>query len=400
MCQDSNKLATDLRGAAGLTIDAIIGVTNLVESLHNTIAGGSGKHDGSDQIRTRGIPGFVYRNIRTVIQLTGIGIDVLLKQADSLFGEVSTPGREAVLAVLNGTLGDYLEAKNNPLAIPMQFRRDGKAMNEQALTEEIQNSNGSAVIMVHGSCMNDMQWDRRGHDHGVALARDLDVMPIYVHYNSGLHTSDNGRMLANLLEKLSVQAAQPFDLILIGYSMGGLVSRSACYYGQMVGHSWLNQLRKLIFLGTPHHGALLEKGGNWIDTILGVSAYSAPFSRLGKMRSSGLTDMRYGNVVEGDWKGRDRFKFSGDERIPVPLPDGVQFYAIAGTTAKEPDKFGDDLVGDGLVTVSSGLGRHERAELTLLFAEERKWIGRGMNHLDLLNHPEVYATIKKWIEGE
>ena len=28
-------------------------------------------------------------------------------------------------------------------------------------------------------------------------------------------------------------------------------------------------------LGTPHHGAPLERGGTWIDTLLGVSRYSA-----------------------------------------------------------------------------------------------------------------------------
>jgi pimeloyl-ACP methyl ester carboxylesterase len=401
MSQETNKIATDLRGAAGLTIDAIIGVTNMVESLHYTIAGGSRKRGGSDQIRTNGIPGLVYRNIRSVTQLAGSGIDLLLSQSNSLLGaKLSTPGREAVLSALNGILGDYLVAKNNPLAIVMQFRRDGKPMNVQAVVEEIQNSDGKVVIMVHGSCMNDLQWNRRGHDHGAVLASDLGLVPIYVNYNSGLHTSENGRMLANLLEKLNAYAAQPLELTLIGYSMGGLVSRSACHYGQMAGHTWLKQLRKLVFLGTPHHGALLERGGNWIDAILGISPYSAPFSRLGKIRSSGFTDLRYGNVVDGDWKGRDRFKFSGDERIHVPLPNGVQCYAVAATTAKAADKLGDDLVGDGLVTVSSALGRHKNGELNLLFAENQQWIGREMNHLDLLSHPEVYETIKKWLEED
>ena len=40
--------------------------------------------------------------------------------------------------------------------------------------------------MVHGLCMNDRQWMRDGHDHGEALARDLDCTPLYLHYNSGL----------------------------------------------------------------------------------------------------------------------------------------------------------------------------------------------------------------------
>ena len=398
MTGETKKLSNDLRGVAGLTTDAIIGITDMVESLHLTIAGGSGTRAGSDQIRTSGIKGLVYRNIRGATKLVGGGIDVLLNQPKStLKGGASTPAREAVLSVLNGTLGDHLVAKNNPLAIGMQFRRNGMALNEQALAEVIHEANGRAAIMVHGSCMNDLQWNRKGHDHGETLARDLGLVPIYVHYNSGLHTSENCRMLANLLERFSIQAPQPLELIIIGHSMGGLVARSACHYGQLSGHAWLSQLRKLLFLGTPHHGALLEKGGNWIDVILGESSYSAPFSRLGKIRSSGITDLRYGNVVDEDWQGADRFELSGDERIAVPLPEGVGCYAIAATTAKAADKLGEEMIGDGLVTVSSALGRHKKSELNLMFAEDRQWIGRDMNHLDLLSHPEVYETIKKWV---
>jgi hypothetical protein len=141
----------------------------------------------------------------------------------------------------------------------------------------------------------------------------------------------------------------------------------------------------------------LEKGGNFIETILEISPYSAPFSRLGKIRSCGITDLRYGNVVDEDWKGRDRFEFSWDQRNPVPLPEGVHCYSIAATTGKESNKLGDDFIGDGLVTLSSALGRHKNAELDLLFPETHQWVGRNMSHMDLLNHPEVYKTIKKWL---
>ncbi len=395
---EKNKLSTDLRGAADLTIDAIVGITNMVESLHYTIAGAQKKRDGSEQVRLKGIPGLVYRNIRGVTKLTGGGIDLLLSRSNRLQEpEIPTPGREAALSSLNGIFGDYLAAKNNPLAISMRFRRDGKVLSDEAVVAQIQRANGRAAIMVHGSCMNDMQWNRKGHDHGQALARDLALMPVYVHYNSGLHTSENGRMLANMLEKLAAQSSRPLELIIIGHSMGGLVTRSACHYGKIWGHTWLNHLRKLVFLGTPHHGALLEKGGNLIDVIMGISPYSAPFSRLGKIRSSGITDLRYGNVVAEDWQWRDRFELSGDERTAVPLPQGVRCYAIAATTAKESDKLGEEMIGDGLVTVSSALGRHKKVDLNLVFAEDQQWIGRDMNHLDLLSHPEVYETIKKWV---
>jgi len=410
MSRSPDNLSTYLRGVGSLTIDAITGITDIVESLHHTISSFSGILGAPDQDRTNGVTGMVYRKIRTVTELVGDGIDVLLDmpkfrwrvQDCNLSSNPhhlgTLPAREAVLAALNGVLGDFLVARNNPLAIPMQFRRNGKPLNGQALSQAIQQSDGRLAIMVHGSCMNDLQWNRQGHDHGAALAHDLGFLPIYVHYNTGLHISENGRKFSDLLETIVAQSPQPISLFIIAHSMGGLVSRSACHYGKKSGRIWLDHLRKLLFLGTPHHGALLEKGGNRIDTILEMNPYSAPFSRLGKIRSCGITDLRYGNVVDDDWKGRDRFEFSGDQRTPVPLPEGVRCYSIAATICKKSDKFGDDLIGDGLVTLSSALGHHKNAELNLLFPEICQWVGRNMNHMDLLSHPEVYETIRRWLE--
>jgi hypothetical protein len=394
------NLSTDLHGAGRLAIDAVIGVTHIAESLHRTITSLPGVLGPSDQNRTKGITGMVYRNIRTVTKTVGNGIGFLLDRPGSMLGKqdaAPSQRREALISALNGVVGDHLVAAENPLAVSMQFRRNGKPLSEQALLEMIQQSDGRIAIMVHGSCMNDLQWHRQGHDHGAALATDLGFMPLYVHYNTGLHISENGRKLSHLLERTIAQSPKPIALFMVTHSMGGLVSRSACHYGKTSGHAWLNHLRKLVFLGTPHHGSPLEKCGNWIDRFLEISPYSAPFSRLGKIRSCGITDLRYGSVLEDDWKGCDRFKFRGNQRIPVPLPEGVACYAIAASTRKKSKKF-KTLMGDGLVTTSSALGRHKNAEFNLSIPPSHQWIGRNMNHMDLLNHPEVYETIKKWLE--
>ena len=399
MTEIKNEL--DIRGAGNLTIDSITGITNLVESMHHTIVSLGGILGEPNQNRTTGITGVVYRNIRTVSELVGGSIDLFLKQFSSLLGEKdSSPEREVVLAALNGVLGDHLATGNNPLAIPMQFRQNGVPliMGDQALNQSVRQSDSKIALMVHGSCMNDLLWNRRGHDHGAALACDLGYLPIYLHYNTGLHISQNGREFADLIEVFIKQLPQPIELVIIAHSMGGLVSRGACHYGKVEGCSWLNHLRKIVFLGTPHHGAPLERAGNWIDTILELSPYSAPFSRLGKIRSAGLTDLRYGNILDEDWKGRDRFEGSGDHRVAVPLPDGLQCYTIAATTSKDSSILGDQLIGDGLVTLNSALGHHKNTDFNLLFPETHQWIARDMNHLDLLNQPEVYETIKQWLE--
>ena len=93
------------------------------------------------------------------------------------------------------------------------------------------------ALLVHGLCLSDQNWNRKGHDHGVALERDLGYTPIYLHYNTGLHISDNGRDFAEMLDALVAKWPAPVEeLVIIGHSMGGLVSRSAYHYGSAGGH--------------------------------------------------------------------------------------------------------------------------------------------------------------------
>ena len=394
----------DLRGATRLAIEATRGVTDLVEAMHHSIAGGPSVLGRPLEGPTRLLTGPVYGSIRGVTRLVGAGIDVALALLAPLLAPLLAEGppgreREAVLAALNGVLGDYLAEIGNPLAIEMRLRRGGHPLEleRQALRHVLPQATGKLVVLVHGSCLNDRQWTRRGHDHGAALARDLGFTSVYLHYNSGLHISANGRQLAALLERLVAAWPAPLDqLVIVAHSMGGLVARSACHYGETAAHAWRPKLRKLVCLGSPHHGAPLERGGHWIDLLLGASRYSAPLARLGKIRSAGVTDMRFGNVMDEHWAGRDRFGHTGDLRSQLELPAGVQCYAIAATKARGP---GGKLSGDGLVPVDSALGRHAKPELTLAFPETHQWIAYATGHLDLLSRAAVYETIRSWLSS-
>jgi len=400
MTDYNSNTTSDIRGAKNLTIDMVKGITDIVESMHQTISSLSGVLGKQEQNQTSGITKMVYKNIRTISELTGNGFDLLLDKLSLIIPQKeSSPGREAVLSALNGVLGDYLDREKNPLVIPMQLRKDGRpiSINDPAFFDLIKQSNKKIVLLVHGSCMNDLQWSRHGHNHGTALANELGFFPIYLHYNTGRHISENGKDFADLIEIFVNQLPWSIELMIIAHSMGGLVSRSACHYGKISKHKWLKYLKKLIFLGTPHHGALLEKSSNWINILMEISPYSEPFARLGKLRSSGITDLRYGTILDKDWKGQDRFKYSKDNRSAVPLPDNVQCYTVAATTGKESNKLNNDLIGDGLVTLNSALGYNKNHDLNLEFPESHQWIGRNMNHFDILNHSDVYQTIKKWI---
>jgi hypothetical protein len=159
----------------------------------------------------------------------------------------------------------------------------------------------------------------------------------------------------------------------------------------------LDYLKKLVFIGAPHHGSPLERLGNWFETSLGISRYTSPLARLGKIRSACITDLRFGNLLDLDWEGEDRFKPMPDGRRPVPLPAGVQSYAIAAVTATQVGDLDNPLMGDGPVPLGSALGRHTQPDLDLAIPESRQWVGYGMNHWDLLSSGEVYEHIKGWL---
>jgi hypothetical protein len=386
----------DLRGASRLVVDAVTAATHLVESMHYTIA----RRAAPGALPGRGIAQLVYRSVRGITRAVGGGIDAALAPlVPPLDHGHSSPRREAVLAAVNGVLGDYLEASGNPLAIPMRLRRDGAplAVERAALAAAMPRASGRVLVLVHGSCMSDLQWRRQGHDHGAALERDLGWTAVYLHYNSGLHVSVNGRRFAGALEDLAREWPVPLqELAIVGHSMGGLLARSACHYGREAGHDWLRHLRKMVFLGTPHHGSPLERAGNWVDAALGATRYSAPLARLGMIRSAGVTDLRYGNLLDEDWHGRHRFARDGDRRRPVRLPQGVACYAVAATLEGRT-RAAAVLPSDGLVPLASALGRHPKAELALDFPESRRWIAAGMSHFDLLSRPEVYARLRDWL---
>jgi pimeloyl-ACP methyl ester carboxylesterase len=381
----------DLRGLARLGVDGVVGVTDLVEAMHHTIASRPGVVGLGPAGKTSGVTGFVYRAVRGTTRVVGKGLDVMLAAAPRAVGNPS-PRREAFVAALNGVWGDHLAATGNPLAIAMSLRVGGHPY-ETALEAPT----GKLLVLVHGLGMNDLQWQRGDHDHGQALARDLGFTPVYLHYNSGRHVSENGREFAALLERLVASWPVPVqEIVIVGHSMGGLVARSACLVG--AGQPWLALLSKLVFLGTPHHGAPFERGGRRIDVFLGLSPYVAPFARLGKTRSAGITDLRFGNVQDADRQHRERHAQKHDDRVPLPLPRGVPSYVVAATRSAKVSGARSAGAGDGLVPLASALGDHPVAALSLKVPKSHRLVVTSANHWHLLDRADVYAKLRDWLE--
>ncbi|MBC7601202.1 MAG: alpha/beta hydrolase [Ramlibacter sp.] len=392
------RLLREVRGGVRLAVDGVRGVTRIVEGVHGSVVRLAPPVGKRDERQLGGISGFVYRSIHGTTNLVGMGLDSALAGAEKLMqvlprdaadlptdtdNSALTPQRDAVISALNGVLGDHLARTGNPLAIEMQLTRRSLA-------------GAKPLLLIHGLCMNDQQWTRNGHDHGQALAASQGFSPFYLRYNTGLHISSNGASLAALLEKtFDAWPVAIDDFTIIGHSMGGLVARSAVQQAIASGMEWPLLLKKLVFLGTPQHGAPLERSGNWLHRGLGVSPYVAPFTRLSGLRSEGITDLRHGNLQDIDW-AEGRF-VQRDTRTMVPLPQGVTCYAIAGTLGRDPN---GDWRGDGLVSVASALGRHEKPTRQLGIPASRTFVAAGVNHLDLLASDAVYRKLAKWLRAD
>lgn len=397
MSKKTRSHGDDLRGASQLAIEATRGVSELVQAMQVASTAGPAILGRPLEAPAKLVTGLVHGVVRGITTMVGATIDVALESLAPLLGR-SVPGveREAILGALNGVLGDYLVETKNSLAISMRLRSEGEPLEltREALRAAFPAATSKIVVLVHGSCATDLMWRRTNHDHGVAVAAALGATPIYVHYNSGLHVSANGRELASLLEQLV--AAWPVavtDLVLVGHSMGGLVARSACHVGEDADHAWRTRVDALVTLGAPHHGAPLERGGSWVHLLLGVSRFSSPFARLARVRSVGITDLRYGNVLDEHWEGRDRFDVHDDPRRMIALPEGVRCFAIAGSLSSGP---GPNLRGDGMVPVESALGEHATGTLALAFPADHKRIAYSTGHLDLLD-PPVCDVMRAWL---
>ena len=406
--------ATDLRGAVQLAAQATAGVSRIAEGVHQSVWSTLGVAGGKGSAQTGGLTGLIYGTVRGIAQLAGFGVDKLLGALQPLIESAEaapsgSPQREAVVAALNGVMGDRLAASANPLAARMSLRYQGEALDWNALPQGFK-PGSKILVLIHGLCMNDLQW-RTQHDgvvvdHGQALAAALDYTPLYLRYNTGLHTSQNGRELAAQLEQLAAHWPVPVkEITIIAHSMGGLVTRSAVYYAQQgAKHGspsgamrWPQHLKHIVFLGTPHHGAPLERAGNWVDVLLGATPYSKPFVKLTTLRSAGITDLRYGHVIDADWAGHDRFRRSPDRRAPVPLPGGAACHTVAATMAAKRSVLADRLTGDGLVPLRSALGEHDDARHTLAFSKTSRFIVYRTGHIALLYSLEVQQQLVRWL---
>jgi pimeloyl-ACP methyl ester carboxylesterase len=383
-------LARDLHNGIASRVFGLIGpAAKPVELIHNTTAAATYRA--------------VDRAVRASLRGAGaLAAEVCADDDDATID--SRPRVAGAIAALNGIYGDQLAKRGNGLAWDMQIRQHGESvdmtgMTRAAIAAAFPAATSRLVVFVHGWCLSERSWrrpPRTGVDarpYGARLHDDFGFTPLYVRYNTGLHISENGKTLADLIDALQKQWPVPIEEIaLVGHSMGGLVVRSACHYAGQHQHRWTDTVRHVVCLGSPHLGADLEKGVNAASWALARLPETRAIAAFLNRRSAGVKDLRYGACLDEDWKDCDPDEFLRDRCHEVPFLPTAIYHFVA--TSAAPRALGL-IVGDHLVRSksASGVGKVRR----LPFEAAHGLTLTGLNHFDLLNHPSIYTKLREWL---
>ena len=314
-----------------------------------------------------------------------------------------TPAGRLVVSALNGAFGDTLVRRGNALALGMTVRRRGRdlELTRAAVSDAYPNAKPRLAVFVHGLCETDDAWklgDARHVPYGHRMEIELGYTPVYLRYNTGRHISENGRELATLLEALVTSwPTQVHEITLVGHSMGGLVARSACHYG--ADSACVTKVRHVFTLGTPHRGAPLEQAANAASVALARLPETRPLARALNVRSVGIKDLRYGYLTDECWMDQDCDAFLRDSSREVPFLPTARHYFICATLTREPDAAVGRIIGDLLVLRPSAWAHEERGKRMRFPIEHYHHLG-GASHFDLLNHPAIYAQMRRCLASQ
>ncbi|WP_339663665.1 alpha/beta fold hydrolase [uncultured Psychrobacter sp.] len=393
------SLVDFFEGLAQLATMGVVEVTDIVEAIHREILlrplGRFNK--GNVERWQQGITGRIYGTVRQAMQLIGNN----LASGLHLYNTVLKPKKVRLLPknlrrmvnILNGVMGDHLITHQNPLAVSMVLYDTNNRVPSAVLS-------GRVIILCHGLCLSHLSWKVSGENNlAKALMYSLpSATVLYLNYNTGRRISSNGRSFAQVLQDLVENNPDITQIDLVGHSMGGLVSRSALFYGKEQGFSWVKRVSNLVTLGSPHHGASLEQIGHFVQDKIAKLPFAGSLAKLGDMRSAGIIDLRYGSIRDADWQALEgRSVLPADFRHPTHLPLHVNTYLVAAVMVETHFEFKTtSLLGDGLVSVESALGEHTE-EHTLAVPEGHKAIFYGINHMNLIYSDRVHQQIIAWL---
>jgi pimeloyl-ACP methyl ester carboxylesterase len=398
------RQADEARELVRLGFEEVAGAFDGLHSIHGSIANRvfsrTGPGGAPAQWMHDRVASGVYGGLKQSVLGMGRAADAALARRPRVVS--NTPRGAALVAAVNGLIGDTLERRQSALSQPMAVRVAGEpvGVSRTELDAAFPTATPRIVVFLHGLMETEFSWkwgkQRTGDTYGEMLEHELGWTPVYVRYNSGRRISENGRSLAELLE--DVVAAWPVpvsDIALVGHSMGGLVARSGAHRADLDRKVWPTLVRQIVSLGTPHMGAPLEQVVHYASAGLAVLPETQPFSRFLRRRSGGIRDLRQGSLVDEDWRDRDHDALRAEACAEVPLLNGVTHCFVTATITRSPRHPLGRLIGDYLVLQPSGSGRSRTRRIA--FDEEYGHHVGGAHHFALLNHPAVYDKLRAWL---
>ena len=390
----------ELRALTTLGFDELARATGGIGQVQRAVSGRVFRAVGPGAILVRPVHQAITRG---VYQGLGAGARAAGLAAGAVAGRRSGPpmsstrAGSAVIAAITGLTGDRLEEEGSPLAQPMALRVKGEPvpLEPEALAAAFPHATPHIVVFLHGLMETEFSWGT-GETYGTRLERDLGYTPMTVRYNSGLHISQNGRCLSELMDELV--AAWPVEverIALVGHSMGGLVARSACHRGAEDGAAWAQLVKTSVSLGTPHLGAPLEQAVHYLSAGLARLPETRPFANFLRRRSGGIRDLRQGSLVDEDWRDCDPDALRAAACAEIPLLEGATHCFISATVTRSDRHPVGRLIGDTLVLKPSATGRSRSRRIP--FEEEFGMHLGGAHHFALLNHPAVYEKLRVWL---
>ncbi len=312
---------------------------------------------------------------------------------------------ELAIAILNGAIGDYLDRTKNGLRTELSLVRRGELvpLEKGAFARAFPEASPRVVVFVPGLMCTEDVWelpDRTG-SYPAFVERDLGVTALTVRYNTGRSIPHNGVDLDLWLTELVGTYPVPLEeIMLLGFSMGGLVVRSACHFAKTMANgssTWLPLVSRCVYVGTPHRGAPLERAGRVLSNVL--RAIPDPYTRLAadlaNLRSAGVKDLGDADLRHEDAATRVSHLALKDPAHPVPLLPEIDHYLVAGTLSPEP--FLAELFGDSLVPVTSGTFSRKG---DVPIAPSRVKLFPGLSHMTLAHHPLVYEAVRAFLDSK
>lgn len=405
MSESVPQRRAEVRALARLAGDELGGAVDGIGAIHRAVSDrvfatvrlGVGPAAAPVKVVHDAITDSVYR----IISGAAVGAGMVAERAVDVPGVA--PSRtvlgSGLLAAVQGLIGDELEENRPILAAPMTFRVDGNPVPPETIAADAPRT-GHVVVFLHGLVETEHAWRLGGRPtYAERLSEDLSCACVQVRYNSGLHISENARQLGELLQRLVESWPVPVRrLSLIGHSMGGLIARAACFDAEQSGTPWVRSVSEVVSLGSPHLGAPLEQVVHRLSALLALVPETRPIGNLLRRRSSGIRDLRFGSLVDEDWRGLDADALGRRAVREVPLLAGAEHYFVTASVTRSPRHPLGRVIGDGLVLTGSGSGRSHARRLG--FAEENGLHVPGANHFTLLNSDAVYSALRRWLGEE